>query len=104
MLCCFHVPMFLEDARLLQALTTTCLELYTSRDDFEMVMVAKMNNLANYEVVFKHFFSGFPSSCLAVPFSDPKRRDYICKYIGLADSLFHCLCGCQGDSSVSGTS
>ncbi|KAL6493198.1 hypothetical protein OROGR_032957 [Orobanche gracilis] len=91
MLCCFHVPMFLEDARLLQALTTACLELYTSRADFEMVMVAKMNNWANYEVVFNHFFSGFPSSCLAVPFSASKHRDYICNYIGLVDSVFHCL-------------
>lgn len=90
LVCCFRVPIFREDfdSLYLQALITTCSDLYSMRDAFEMVVVAKMNNLANHEEVFNHFLSGFPSSCLAVPFKDSKRRDFICKYLDLGRGCF----------------
>ncbi|VFQ86777.1 unnamed protein product [Cuscuta campestris] len=85
MICCFNVPVFRHEqtARYAQALATACSELYSSRNDFEMVVVAKMNQLANYEVYFNHFLSGFPTPCLVVPFEDSERRDFICKYLDL---------------------
>lgn len=48
------------------------------RDDFEMVLVAKMRpEWANDKCAFDRFVSGF--SCLAVPFHRSLRRDYICQ-------------------------
>ncbi|KAL6572184.1 hypothetical protein OROMI_013143 [Orobanche minor] len=94
MVCCFHVPIFREsfDALSLQALVTICSDLYSTRDDFEMVVVVKMNSLANYEVLFDHFLSGFPSSCLVVPFHDSECRDFICNYLDLCGRLcIECL-------------
>ncbi|KNA17287.1 hypothetical protein SOVF_081260 [Spinacia oleracea] len=80
--CCFHVPIFRvdDDSLYLQSLINTCSELY-SKDNLEMVVVAKMNTLANYEGIFDHFLSGFPTWCLAVPFEDSKRRDFICSVV-----------------------
>ncbi|XP_021735278.1 probable nucleoredoxin 1 [Chenopodium quinoa] len=92
MVCCYHVPIFREESISLyvQGLVTTCFDLYSSRQDFELVVVAKMNKMVNYEAVFNHFLSGFPASCLVVPFSDSKRRDFICKYLDL-DHGCNCL-------------
>ncbi|KAL6564858.1 hypothetical protein OROMI_016308 [Orobanche minor] len=85
MICCFYVPISREffASKYLQSLVTTCSDLYKKKNDFEMVVVAKMNNVANDEVIFNHFLSGFPSSCLVVPFKDSFRRDFICKYLDL---------------------
>uniref|UniRef100_A0A803LTM0 Uncharacterized protein n=1 Tax=Chenopodium quinoa TaxID=63459 RepID=A0A803LTM0_CHEQI len=53
----------------------------------EVVVVAKMTrHWANDEDTFDHFFSGFPSSWLAIPFSDTLRRDKVCKSLGLGAS------------------
>lgn len=85
MVCCFHVPILRDyfELRYLQALITTCCDLYSTRKDFEMVVVAKMNKCADYKVVFDHFLSGFPPSCLVVPFEDLERRDFICRFLDL---------------------
>ncbi|XP_021863907.1 probable nucleoredoxin 1 [Spinacia oleracea] len=90
--CCLHVPIFGEDfdALYLQSLITTCSELY-SKDILEMVVVAKMNPLANYEGIFDHFLSGFPSWCLAVPFEDSQHRDFICRYLDFRNCSIKCL-------------
>ena len=49
--------------------------------------MAKMRrHWANDEDAFDHFFSGFPSSWLAIPFSDTLCRDKVCKSLGLGYS------------------
>uniref|UniRef100_A0A803M9C5 Uncharacterized protein n=1 Tax=Chenopodium quinoa TaxID=63459 RepID=A0A803M9C5_CHEQI len=64
-------------SRRIQSLANICYELYSTRTDVEMVVVVKMNKLANHELVFNHFLTGFPSSCLVVPLKDSKRRNFI---------------------------
>ncbi|KAL2901336.1 putative nucleoredoxin 1-1 [Bienertia sinuspersici] len=94
MICCLNVPVFRHDCRssLVQSLATLCSDLYALKpDNFEMVVVAKMHSLANYKEIFDHFLSGFPSSCLAVPFSYSMCRDYICKYLDLGPVFAKCL-------------
>ncbi|VFQ86756.1 unnamed protein product [Cuscuta campestris] len=72
LVCCFGLPLFRQEreARDAQAIATACSELYSMRSDFEMVVVAKMNPLANSEGFFNHFLSGFPTSCLEVRAND----------------------------------
>lgn len=62
---------------------TTCSDLYATDTDFEMVVVAKMNRLADHREVFDHFLSGFRSPCFVIPFGDSERRDFICKHLDL---------------------
>ncbi|KAL6513651.1 hypothetical protein OROGR_021137 [Orobanche gracilis] len=85
LICCFHVPVLWTSCHF-QGLVNLCEELYSTQDDFEMVMVARMNTLADTEAVFDYFFKGMPSSCLAVPYKDFKRREHICKLLGLDPS------------------
>lgn len=92
MICCFHAPVFGTDSNsiVFQSLVNTCSELYARGVNFEMVVVVKMKKLADYKQVFDHFLSGFPSSCLVIPFEDSKRRDFICNYLQLNDDV-QCL-------------
>uniref|UniRef100_A0A803N8P8 Uncharacterized protein n=1 Tax=Chenopodium quinoa TaxID=63459 RepID=A0A803N8P8_CHEQI len=88
LVCCFHIPIFRAgtDSRVLRDLLMTFSELYSTREDVEIVVVAKMDKLmTNFELLSDRFLLGFPSSCLVVPFKDSKRRDYICYYLHLRD-------------------
>uniref|UniRef100_A0A803MLP3 Uncharacterized protein n=1 Tax=Chenopodium quinoa TaxID=63459 RepID=A0A803MLP3_CHEQI len=88
--CCFFVPQFWLDSDRCYAIRRI-ITAYSNlpKSDYEMVMVAKMRrNWANDEDAFNHFFSAFPSSWLAVPFSDTLSRDKICNSLGLfSDSV-----------------
>ncbi|XP_021750821.1 probable nucleoredoxin 1-1 [Chenopodium quinoa] len=93
MICCFYVPIFRDssDAMTVQHIVNTCFDLYNTRNDFEMVVVVKMRYKADYEAVFDHFLSVFPS-CLVVPYKESMHRDFICKYLDLvAKSSIKCL-------------
>ncbi|VFR02067.1 unnamed protein product [Cuscuta campestris] len=87
MICCVFVPSIWcsEDA---------CMVYYTSlashelarRDDFVMVVVPMMRDgFAHSHSAYQHFLSGF--SCLAVPFEDSHRREFICSSLGFDGKL-----------------
>ncbi|XP_056682799.1 probable nucleoredoxin 1 [Spinacia oleracea] len=93
MVCCFHAPIHCldEEATTFQSIADVCYEMfdYFDDDDFEIVLVLKMNTKYNHQWVFSNFLSAFPPSCLVVPFDDPNRRDYICCYL---DIRLPCKC------------
>ncbi|VFQ63205.1 unnamed protein product [Cuscuta campestris] len=72
--------------------------------DFEMVMVARMKDQADFssradeEAAFNRFFSAFP--CLAVPFSDSTSRDFICSSLDLIDALSYMVVLIVDDKQV----
>ncbi|XP_021749061.1 probable nucleoredoxin 1-2 [Chenopodium quinoa] len=92
--CCVFVPVFWlsSEASQIQGIPTSCSRIF-GKNNYEIVMVLKMrNNWIDDEDAFNHFLSGFPaSSCLAIPFSDTLRRDYVCKSLGLVSDAMALL-------------
>ncbi|VFR00674.1 unnamed protein product [Cuscuta campestris] len=78
MICCVFVPTIWcsDDWRMVYHTALASHEL-TKRDDFMLVVVPIMRKGFHYSCsAYQHFLSGF--SCLAVPFDDCDRREYIC--------------------------
>lgn len=63
-----------------QSLLSACLDLYSYRDDFELVLVTKMTP-NNDKGVFREVMVRFPLSSLIVPFEDFERRIYMCDLV-----------------------
>ncbi|RAL49059.1 hypothetical protein DM860_015050 [Cuscuta australis] len=82
MICCVFVPSIWSsaDARIIYQTSLASHEL-ARRGDFAVVVVPMMRNGFTHSFsAYEHFFSGF--SCLAVPFGEYLRREYICSVLG----------------------
>ncbi|VFQ62254.1 unnamed protein product [Cuscuta campestris] len=81
MICCSNVPVFRHEhtARDAQALATACSKLYCSRNDFEMVVVAKVNQLANYEEVSANDHMWFHEEANILELSRKVVGVYVCR-------------------------
>ncbi|VFQ68613.1 unnamed protein product [Cuscuta campestris] len=82
MICCVFVPSIWSsaDARMIYHTSLASHEL-ARRGDFALVVVPMMRNGFTHSFsAYEHFFSGF--SCLAVPFGEYLRREYICSVLG----------------------
>ncbi|VFQ68576.1 unnamed protein product [Cuscuta campestris] len=90
MICCVFVPSIWcsEDGLLVYHTALASHEL-ARRDDFELVVVPMMREGFTHSLsAYQHFLSGF--SCLAVPFQDSHRREFICSSLGF-DGKLDCL-------------
>ncbi|XP_074319071.1 uncharacterized protein LOC141656001 isoform X2 [Silene latifolia] len=90
MICCLSCPIYFESDLTLvyRGISDIWYELKDKLgDNFEMVLVPKM--IRDFETdrsSFKHMLSGFPPSCLVVPFWDSSSRDAICYSLGFSTS------------------
>ncbi|XP_057531249.1 probable nucleoredoxin 1 [Amaranthus tricolor] len=87
LICSFNVPIYWDCCA--WELSMVCRELYSKLNNkFEMVIVPKMRRgWSTDERAFHHFISGFPSSCLSIPFQDQRYRYRVCKALG---EFFEC--------------
>ncbi|KAL6581634.1 hypothetical protein OROMI_007557 [Orobanche minor] len=77
---CMNAPvMFGSDG--CQSIFNLCKELESRKIGMVMVMVARMNILADEKGAFDHLFSGFPRGSLAVPYEDWERRERVWKLL-----------------------
>ncbi|KMS95847.1 hypothetical protein BVRB_004480 [Beta vulgaris subsp. vulgaris] len=80
---CFYLPPYFRgdfefDSVYSQDLIPTCFDLYSHRDDFEIVLVTKLaDDNPDSEPAFNDPMRVFPMSCLSVPF---ERRNFICDF------------------------
>ncbi|VFQ98222.1 unnamed protein product [Cuscuta campestris] len=82
MICCVFVPSIWSsaDGPVVYHTALASHEL-AKRDDFVLVVVPMMRKGFTHSIkTYLHFLSGF--SCLAVPFHDSPRREYICSALG----------------------
>ncbi|XP_074269075.1 uncharacterized protein LOC141592347 [Silene latifolia] len=90
MICCLCCPIYFHSrfSLVYRGVSDICSELYDEYGDtFEMVLVLKMGrDFEADESSFRHMLSGFPSSCLVVPFWDSDSRDYICCSLGFSNT------------------
>ncbi|VFR00571.1 unnamed protein product [Cuscuta campestris] len=87
MICCVFVPSLWcsEDGPGVYYTSLASHEL-ARRDDFVMVVVPMMREgFTHSHSAYQHFLSGF--SCLAVPFEDSHRREFICSSLGFDGKL-----------------
>ncbi|VFQ86707.1 unnamed protein product [Cuscuta campestris] len=69
-----------------------CADLYSVRDDFEMVVVPKPGVEDKYDLCLKAFFSFVPTYSLVVPTKESHRRNFMCDCLGLVyPGTFKCL-------------
>ncbi|RAL40683.1 hypothetical protein DM860_006753 [Cuscuta australis] len=92
--CFFHqpVPVRVVDMYYPMDLFNLCTDLYSVRDNFEMVFVPKPGEEDKYDLGLQGFFSIVPTYSLVVPTKESHRRNFMCDCLGLVyPGTFKCL-------------